>query len=158
MHESWPVDRRLVGEAGETKMKSATDHSEKDATEDIENSGQYTFDEQHRDFVDLVFQPQGDPARGSVAGESRVDNEAKDDAGGIVLHFLLGDRTVQPGTQFRECFRCDRKELLAAAIGRLVLDRTEKAETQEPLKSGIDGARGIAEMAERVGAKALRGA
>ena len=42
------IDARWA-EAGETKMKSATDHSEKDATEDIENSGQCTFDEQHRE-------------------------------------------------------------------------------------------------------------
>jgi hypothetical protein len=72
-----------------------------------------------------------------------------------VLHFLGGDRRVQPGTQFRECFLCDRKKLLAAAIGRLVLDWTEKAATQEPLKGGIDGARGIAEVAERGGGKRL---
>ena len=36
-------------EAGETKMKSATDHSEEDAAEDIENSGQYTLDDEHRE-------------------------------------------------------------------------------------------------------------
>ena len=42
------IDARWA-KAGETKMKSATDHSEEDATEDIENSDQYTLDDEHRE-------------------------------------------------------------------------------------------------------------
>ena len=42
------IDARWA-EARETKMKSATEHSEEDATEDIENSGQYTLDDEHRE-------------------------------------------------------------------------------------------------------------
>jgi hypothetical protein len=66
--------------------------------------------ELENDFVDLVFQLQDEPARGSVTGELCTDNEAKNDASRIVLHFLGADRTVQPGAQFHECFRCDRKK------------------------------------------------
>lgn len=111
--------------------------------------------ELENDFVDPGFQLQKELVRGGVAKQLRANDKTEHEGRRVVPYFFARDGAMDPGTQLGESFGGDGEELRAAAASGLVLERAEKAATEEPLKGGIDGARGVAVVAEGSGGEGL---